>query len=657
MHRIFEYKPALAGCSLFLFLLIFCCGTVFAQAARLDSLLQLLPSAKADTNAVLLYLDLGEHYRKTGDLKSSATYHLKAQALSRELNYLHGLFYSSDYYSFVLNRQSLYDSAIAVNREMLVLALKHSDAYQAAIEKWNIGAGYANKGFNETALAYYIESLAYFEQANCRDEAGSLYNQIQTVYGRMYRYEEAIPYGEKALVFISDTLGAAYGHILLNLSVCYYKLRPPQDEKAFACLQKVLHIAASTGDAYMEAIAYNYIANIHFRNNRVNESEVCYRKALAFFREDTYPKDFCIANIGLAKVAMFRNDFAKAEAMAQKNLELSRCHGIRLEEKNTLSFLWELSAAQHNWANRLRYKAALDSVHNLVVNETMLRAAEELGVKYETEKKEMQITVLQEEKRLILWLGIVGSAVLLLALSALFFLWRWTVQKKRLAEKQKELAEQQIKQLEQEKQLIATQAVLDGEVQERTRLARDLHDGLGSILAAAKYNLIDIRKALVMESAEAERFDNSVSLLDDSMREMRRVAHHLMPESLGNTGLKQSIADFCNSVPIVKFSYYGNDTRLDSQLEVMIYRIMHELVSNALKHSGASHILVEIAQDANRIFLTVQDNGCGFDASTQSQGMGLANIRNRVAAYNGNVDIHSIAGEGTEINVEFQLFG
>jgi signal transduction histidine kinase len=158
-----------------------------------------------------------------------------------------------------------------------------------------------------------------------------------------------------------------------------------------------------------------------------------------------------------------------------------------------------------------------------------------------------------------------------------------------------------------------------------------------------------------MESAEAERFDRSVSLLDDSMREMRRVAHHLMPESLGNAGLKQSITDFCNSVPIVKFSYFGDDSRLDPQLEVMIYRIMHELASNALKHSGASHILVEIVQDTDRIFLTVQDNGCGFDASAKSQGMGLANIRNRVAACNGNVDIHSVVGEGTEINVEIQL--
>jgi signal transduction histidine kinase len=269
-------------------------------------------------------------------------------------------------------------------------------------------------------------------------------------------------------------------------------------------------------------------------------------------------------------------------------------------------------------------------------------------VEYETEKKEIQIATLEEEKRLLTWLGIAGAAILLLGLAALFFLWRWTVQKRRKAELQ-------IKQLEQEQQLVATQSVLDGEIQERTRLARDLHDGLGSILAAARYNLADIKKASILETAEMERFDQAISLLDDSMREMRRVAHHLMPESLGNAGLKQSIADFCNSIPIAKFAYYGDESRLDSRIEVMLYRVMHELVSNALKHSGASHILVQIVRDADSISLTVQDDGCGFDTTKQSEGMGLHNIRTRVAAYNGHLLMDSKIGEGTEVNIELRI--
>ncbi|MDR0537417.1 MAG: tetratricopeptide repeat protein [Tannerellaceae bacterium] len=640
--------------TLLLFFLL-SCGTAFAQASIEDSLLQLLPAAKADTNTVLLYIDIGEHYRKARNWKSAIEYHRKAQGLSRTLHYLHGLYYASDYCSFALNGQGEYDAALAINQEMLDIALNHSDTYQAAIEKWNIGACYVRKGFNETALSYFMDALACFENEDYRSETGGIYNQILSVYARMNRYEDAIPYGEKALAMRSDTISSSFGIILLNLSVCYHNLNPPQNEKAMEYLQKTLRIATHNHNSALEFEVYLNIGNIHFSNNRIAESETYYRKALSFFSEDAFPAGFCIANIGLAKIAMFRNNFAEAEAMAQHNLEIARRHGIRLEEKNNLSFLWELSAAKHDWEGRLRYKAAFDSVQNLVVNETMLRAAEELEVKYETEKKEMQITTLEEEKRLMIWFSIATGAVLLLALTAFFFLWRWTVQKKRLAESQRELAEQHVKQLEQEKQLIATQAVLDGEVQERIRLARDLHDSLGSMLAAAKYQLLAIRQIAILGDEDVECYNKAASLLDDSMTEMRRVAHHLMPDALSRFGLKPAIGDFCDTLPSVQFVWYGDESRLDPKLEEVVYRIAHELISNALKHSGAQHILVQIVQEPSRIALVVQDDGSGFDPSDVSRGMGLSNIRIRVASFGGSINIDSKKDEGTEINIEFRV--
>jgi signal transduction histidine kinase len=136
---------------------------------------------------------------------------------------------------------------------------------------------------------------------------------------------------------------------------------------------------------------------------------------------------------------------------------------------------------------------------------------------------------------------------------------------------------------------------------------------------------------------------------------MRRVAHHLMPETLVGAGLKQSLADYCNSIPGATFNYYGDETRFDPKREAMLYRAAHELVTNALKHSGATHILVQIVKEADIIALTVQDNGCGFDPAAVSKGMGLTNIRNRVAAFNGNLMIDAKPGVGTEINVELQL--
>ena len=90
----------------------------------------------------------------------------------------------------------------------------------------------------------------------------------------------------------------------------------------------------------------------------------------------------------------------------------------------------------------------------------------------------------------------------------------------------------------------------------------------------------------------------------------------------------------------------------------MLYRIMHELVSNALKHSRAERIIVQLVRDPDRIALTVQDNGCGFDVAAVAaspHGMGLSNIRNRVAAFNGNLMVDAQIGVGTEVSVELKI--
>jgi signal transduction histidine kinase len=242
-----------------------------------------------------------------------------------------------------------------------------------------------------------------------------------------------------------------------------------------------------------------------------------------------------------------------------------------------------------------------------------------------------------------------GDVALFVSVSiALIFIYRYMCGRKRLVE-------QQVKQLEQEKQLVATQSVLDGETQERTRLARDLHDGLGGMLSVVKLNLKGMRKNAMLEYADVQLFEKAMSTLDESIHELRRVAHNMMPDSLSRFGLKTAIADFCVGIPIVKFTYFGDEKRLDPKLEVMIYRTIHELINNALKHADATHILVQIIQEPERIALTVEDNGHGFDPASATKGTGLANIRTRVASYNGSMVVDSKSGTGTEINIEFNL--
>ena len=226
-------------------------------------------------------------------------------------------------------------------------------------------------------------------------------------------------------------------------------------------------------------------------------------------------------------------------------------------------------------------------------------------------------------------LSIAAGAVLLLAMATLFFLWRWSVGRRRI---------------------VATQALLDGETAERVRLARDLHDGLGSMLTGIRLSLENLQGTAGADVAP------SLDMLRESTQELRRISHHLMPNALESEGLKPALATFCRSLPAVQFGWFGSDERVEAQMEVVIYRIVYELVNNALKHSGASQIGVQVMRETDYIAFTVRDNGCGFDtAEAESRGMGLRNIRDRVASGGGRILVDSRPGEGTEINVNFKV--
>jgi len=279
----------------------------------------------------------------------------------------------------------------------------------------------------------------------------------------------------------------------------------------------------------------------------------------------------------------------------------------------------------------------------------------ELEVKYETEKKEIMITTLKAKQKVYFLTGAVIGTLLLLTLVFLFFRYRLNVQKRKLIEQQHEIAEQKIIQLEQEKKLIATQAVLDGETAERSRLARDLHDGLGGMLSVVKLNLKDMKHFAIMDGADVEHFEKALDMLDQSISELRRVAHHIMPESLMRYGLKASLEDFVNAIPNAHFQYFGKELRLDSSLEILIYRCAYELINNVVKYAQATTINVQIIMDSGIVSLTVQDDGIGFDPQTVSSGMGLENIRTRLALYNGQMTIQTAPNEGTEVCIEIMI--
>jgi signal transduction histidine kinase len=202
---------------------------------------------------------------------------------------------------------------------------------------------------------------------------------------------------------------------------------------------------------------------------------------------------------------------------------------------------------------------------------------------------------------------------------------------------------QKIKNAQKEKQIIAANAVQDGEMNERSRLAGELHDRLGGNLSAVK-----------LELNSAESLHNVSDKLDACIEEIRRITHNLMPRSL-QFGLKTAIENFTAQFPQVHFHFFGEEKRIRERLEFVVYCCANELVNNSIRYSGAENINVQLIQSKKHISLTVQDDGCGFDEKTVSKGIGLKNIRDRVASCNGKLDITSSPNKGTETTIELKI--
>jgi signal transduction histidine kinase len=252
-----------------------------------------------------------------------------------------------------------------------------------------------------------------------------------------------------------------------------------------------------------------------------------------------------------------------------------------------------------------------------------------MEIQYETEKKELQIAALEKGRKLYVGIG-VSCAALLVALLLLYAYHR-------------QINKQKIEQLEQEKQIVASQAVIDGETEERRRIAHELHDGLGGMLSSVRLNLDNV-----------EYLENARELLTKSIEELRRISHNLMPASL-QYGIKPAMEEFCRSLPNVHFHYYGSGEPLGEKTNLTLYRYAHELINNSLKHSGATDINVQLAQAEDAVTLTISDNGCGFDVNAVSAGMGLDNIRSRVAIVGGKIEIISSKENGTETTIELRV--
>ncbi|WP_025665343.1 ATP-binding protein [Aquimarina megaterium] len=203
-------------------------------------------------------------------------------------------------------------------------------------------------------------------------------------------------------------------------------------------------------------------------------------------------------------------------------------------------------------------------------------------------------------------------------------------------------------------------AVFEAEEKERSRIAKDLHDGLGQLLSTAKLNIAGLEDEVNEE--DKILVQNSMNLIDEAVNEVRTISHNMMPAALMEYGLVSAIESFANTINEskalhVNFSHKGMDNRLEESKEIALYRVVQEVLNNMIKYAKADKITVTLNRINNKAHLLISDNGKGFDISTihQSKGIGWQNVFSRISMINGEVDVISTEGKGTDIRIDVIL--
>lgn len=193
--------------------------------------------------------------------------------------------------------------------------------------------------------------------------------------------------------------------------------------------------------------------------------------------------------------------------------------------------------------------------------------------------------------------------------------------------------------------------------EERKRVAEDLHDGLGSILSAAKLKLSAVEETKTTGSDEKDKLRDTLALLDEALVEMKNIAYNIMPATLSRLGLTAALENLFSRISgrsalHVTYHAHGFTKRLDEFTELNIYRIILECINNVVRHAGAANVTVQLVKYPDYINISVEDDGRGFEKELITSGNGLGNIASRVKNLSGTIDIDSRPGSGTTVFVD-----
>ncbi|MCC6371888.1 MAG: sensor histidine kinase [Bacteroidia bacterium] len=529
----------------------------------------------------------------------------------------------------------------------------------------DLGVAYAKLGLNDSALNYHLKTLELAEKTHFQKEIirslyflGALHNSINA-YDKAFEYfskchQSAMQSGNDYLIAYSlDGLASNY---FLSGKLWQAKSFYSQSSGIYSKLNKQNELARS----------YLNLGSVYDELQKPDTSLLYYQKALNTFEKLGAKNDvvLCYMNIGATYETLKKNNLAfdyyfKAEKVAEQLKTLDNLEVIYYN----LSSLFQNNK---NFESALLYREKYNAIKDSILNIETIKNINELEKKYETEKKEQENKLLVAEsalhkRRSNLYLI---AACLLLVISVLvYFIFRQrTKNAKAVAEKNEQLYRKKINEIIKEQELKSINEIMEGQENERKRIAEDLHDRLGSMLATIKlhFNAVEL-KIESLELKSLEQYKKANSLLDEVCDEVRKIAHNMESGVLVNFGLVHALTDLkealaSNSNLEITVNTFGMNQRLGTETEITVYRVIQELLSNVLKHAKATEVSIDLNRRDELLTVIFSDNGIGYVTNESvTAGMGLKNIRSRVEKMHGKFYVDSGQKNGTTNIIEIPL--
>ncbi len=577
------------------------------------------------------------------------------------------------------------DSALIMCDQAIAYFFEIQDTAKMLVHQYEKSKCYLLKGEFKSAIAILKANEPLLENHNPKT-TGYYYSVMASAYGNLAKSDSALHYHYKSLeackkygngkcAYRYSSLAEYFNHTKQYDKAFAYAQQADKDGRFLQRAQKYINLLhmldATTGmkdelkwietfkkldivkhELGMDSLAVYHYGDIAVQNLEDNERIRFYESALFTSIDKKHSEGAGRIVMLLAEDYLKSGQHEKIRSLykrfkysgilyANANPNLTRIYATSLKSQGQFKEALKLTEL---------YKTESDSLATIQDKKTVF----ELQEKYESEKKEKEIAkqnVLlvkgKNQRNLILGL-------LLLSILTLFgFAYRSRYLRK--------LNLARIKNLESEQKIMALDYIVQGQEAERKRIARDLHDGLGGLLATAKIQLKNIQSE-IDKLQNLSLMTNAESLIDNAYKEVRRISHDMMPATLVELGFVDAIKDLANQINLsnqiwVDCEFFSDGQQLNENQSILLYRIIQELINNTLKHANAKHIKIQFSENDNRSLLSYEDDGKGFDMNgiDKDSSLGLKSIESRVNYLGGDLVYETKVGEGVFVEIDLQM--